>query len=574
MKKYLSLVKLLFTQQYRVKPSVSGKKKKGGTIALIIVLALCFLPMLFGMATGLYYLGTVSRDLDNLANICSILLLACQGLVLVFGLPSLISTVFSAKDADKLLFLPVRSSTLFAAKLTVVYLNEVITTVVTLLVTLLPFGIGLNAHVSYYLLLPVALILVPMLPMLIGAIVAMPMSAIIAKFSKNGIVKVLMQIFMFVLLMALYMFVMTQMGLMGGNAVDPDVSDADLAQILLNKLSGVGGFAKYVHSNFTLASALVGATVGAVALNLLITLAENALLFGLVLLISLPFYHWLLLQSVGDGGGTSRKKGAKTELQVTNKGVLRELIFTDIKRVIRDGQMGFQCLLSLIMLPIMVGIFYFAFNVDVEDGEGILSLTDQALYQVIAPLVFLGYMSLLGMTSNVLGIYPISRENKSFYLIKSLPMSFSKYLLAKVILATSAMLISDTLTCILVFALFKIKWYYALLMLITMALMGFGAMCITTLIDLKSPKLGWTNLNQGLKNAKNSWIGMLIGVICMFAVAIVAVVCVLAWSALGEAWYMLMIMWLLIIGLATGFAVVSYRIMTRRAQRYFDNIEP
>lgn len=222
----------------------------------------------------------------------------------------------------------------------------------------------------------------------------------------------------------------------------------------------------------------------------------------------------------------------------------------------------------------MVGIFYFAFNIDAEEGEGILSLADQALYQVIAPLVFLGYMSLLGMTSNVLGIYPVSRENKSFYLIKSLPMSFSKYLLAKVILATSAMLISDTLTCILVFALFGIKWYYALLMLVTMALMGFGAMCITTLIDLKSPKLGWTNFNQGLKNAKNSWVGMLIGVICMFVVAIIAVVCIIAWNALNKPWYMLMIMYLLIIGLSAGFAVVSYRIMTRKAQQYFDNIEP
>lgn len=573
MKKYFSLVKLLFTQQYRVKPSsADGKRKRGGTIALFIILPLCFLPMLIGMTTGMYFLGAVSRGLDNVENISSVLLLLCQGVVLVFGLTTLISTVFSAKDADKLLYLPVRSSTIFAAKLTVVYLNEVITTAVMLIVTLLPFGIGLRAGAAYFALLPVALLLVPLLPMLIGSVIAIPMSAIIAKFGKNGIVKTVLQIILFVAVMALYMFVMYQMGLFGGSLIDVDESNAEIAKLLLAKLQGIGEFSKYVHSNYTLASAMLGASGAAVVINLLITLGENVLLFGLVLLMALPFYHWILTTSVEGVDGSSRKRKGASQLQVKSKGVVRELIFTDIKRVVRDGQMGFQCIMSLLLLPLMALIFYLAFNMD--DGIGVLSeLQHQPLYQVIAPLVFLAYMSLLGITGNVLGIYPISRENNSIYIIKSLPLPFSKYLLAKVILATSAMLISDTIMCILVVALFGIQWYYGLLMLVTMALLGFGAMCITTLIDLKSPKLGWTNFNQSLKNAKNSWFGMLIGLICLAVMAVVSVIGIVGWS-LTHGWYMLMIMWLLIIGLAIGFAVVSYKIMKNRAQSYFDNIEP
>lgn len=572
MKKYLSLVKLLFIQQYRVKPQ-QGKRKKGGTIAAFIVLGLCFLPILFGLANSMYFLGQISRGLENVANITSMLIFLCQGVVLLFGIPTLMTNVFSSKDADKLLFLPMRSSTIFAAKLTVVYLNEVITTAVMLLVTLLPFGIGLSAGAGFYLLILFALALIPLLPMLIGSIIAIPLSALIAKVGKNGAVKTVLQILLFAIILVVYVFAMYELGFMSGmGGMDDITGETDLAQVLLEKLQGMGEYAKYVHSNYTLASAMVGVTFGAVALNLLITLAENVFLFGLVLLMSLPFYHWMLTKSTEGEGGGRKRNGKAADLQVKNHGVLKELIFTDFKRVMRDSQMGFQSVLSLIILPLMVVLFYVMFSIDVEDS--ILDLRTEPLYQVIAPIVFLVYMSLLGMTSNVLGIYPISRENKSIYIIKSLPISFNKYLLAKVVLATSAMLISDTVMCVLVVALFGVAWYYGILMLITMALLGFGAMCITTLIDLKSPKLGWTNFNQSLKNAKNSWLAGLIGLICMIVLGIVSAVFIVGYSVSHGAWYYVLLLWLFIIGLSVGFAIISYKIMTSKAQQHFESIEP
>ena len=87
--------------------------------------------MLIGLAVAMFFLGQLSKSADNAVNIATILIFFCQGVVLLFGIPSLITNVFSAKDADKLLFLPMRSATIFAAKLTVVYLNEVITTAVS-----------------------------------------------------------------------------------------------------------------------------------------------------------------------------------------------------------------------------------------------------------------------------------------------------------------------------------------------------------------------------------------------------------------------------------------------------------
>jgi len=573
MRKYLSLVKLLFVQQYRVKPT-EGKKKRGGTIAALVIIGLCFLPMLIGIAVATFYLGKISKG-D--VGVASLIIFISQGLVVLFGIQSLISNVFSAKDADKLLFLPVRPATIFSAKLTVVYINEVITTVVALMFSLLPFGIGANASFGFYLVFLPALVLIPMLPLLVGCIVAIPLSLLIAKLGKNGVVKTVLQIFMFLLIMGGYMFLSYKLG-MFGKSYGEDASNADIAEIIYNNLSGLSEKMKYVHSNYTLAQAMLATSFGGVLLSLLISLSENALLFGLTLVAAVPVYRYVLSVSLEGVGAKRRKPTAQSSdkyVQVKKRGVIKELIVTDLKRVTRDSQIGFQSLLGLIMLPIMVVIFYIAFAMGGSDESGsiIEVLGSLPLYQIIAPLAIMAYMTLLGITSNVLGNYPISRENKAVYIVKSLPVSFNKILLAKVIFATAVMLISDFLTCLLTVILFGVAWYYGFAMLITMALLGFGGMCITTLIDLKSPKLGWTNFNQSLKNAKNSWLAMLLG-LCVSLVVGAAASGFVVWYSLSEAWYVSLIMWLVIIGVSAVFALVCYKILTANAAKHFEKIEP
>lgn len=567
MKKYLSLVKLLFTQQYRVKPS-SDKKKRSGTIIAFVVLGICLLPTLIGMALFSYTLGAVAGA-D--AGLVSLLVLACQGLVFLFGTSSLLTNVFNSRDADKLLFLPVRSTTIFLAKLTVVYVNEVITTAVTVLFLFLPFGIGANASFCYYAMLPVALLLVPVLPLLIGCVFTMPLSALFAKISRNGVVRTIFQIVFFVTFMALYMVIFTQIqGVSGGGA---DIDDIQVfVEQVVDRLRGLGEKLIYLHSNAMLSFAIVATTFYGWGVPFAISLAENAAILGVVVLIALPFYRWILSEALETGGGRRVRKVTAEQLQVKNKGVVKELILTDFKRVLRNSQIGFQAFAGLVMMPLIIVVFYFAFNSGAEDGSLIELLKGNSTYQAIAPLVIVAYMSMLGIGSNVLGLYPISRENKSLYLLKSLPIEFGKILLAKVILSTALMVVVDFVTILLTVLLFGLDWYFGIAMLLTMLLLGFGGMCITTLLDLKSPKLGWTNFNQSLKNAKNSWMAMLVGLAIFLSLGILATGFVI-WFVVTESVVAIVLMWCVIIGFATGFSALSYKIMTDRAAEYFTRIE-
>lgn len=573
MKKYLALVKLQFTQQFKshqMGDAKSVKKKRASTAIALVVLGLCFLPFLISVAVAMYFMGKISQGNVYLGTF---LLIVSQGLVLMFGVHAIISNVFVVKDADKLMYLPIRPSTIFFAKLTVAYINEVITTAVTIAALLLPFGIGAGASTGYYAMLLLALALIPLLPMLLGCIVSMPLAALIAKIGKNSALKTVLRVVVYLVIMAIYLYAMYSFGLFSGASGsnildDPEIYINDMLGDFVARLERV---IVYIHPNFTLMSSMLAMSVTDWLLNFGMTLAENAVLLAVVVLVSMPFYKWMIAQSLEEGG--ARKKHTGEQLNVKNKGVVRELIQTDFKRIVRDGQMGFQSLAGIVVMPLIVVIFYFTMGMSGESDESFFDMmSTSGLYQVIAPLVILAYMTLLGMGTNVLGLYPISRENRSIYMLKSLPVPFDKILLAKVLLATAVMLICDFFTCLLIVILMGVKWYFGIAMLITMALLGFGAMCITTLLDLKDPKLGWANFNQSLKNAKNSWIAMLIGLLAMFAIAILSAGFIV-WFSLFEQWFATVLMWLVLIGASLGFAAVSYKVMSSKASKYFEQIE-
>ena len=572
MKHFFALTKLLFVQQYRMKPFES-KRRQIGTIALVCVVAICFLPLLIGVAFVTYYMGKLGgADV----NIAAMLILMCQGLVVLFGLPSVMINIFNGKDADKLLCLPVKASTIFLAKLFVVYLNEVITSVVSILIILLPYGLGAQAGYGFYVILPLAVALIPMLPLLVGCIIAMPFSALFARLKNGSVWKTVIQIVFYLVVMGLYLWMMYQMGFNSDYDNGSLLPSMDLAQQIVVKLKLVAQNMVYVHSNLMLSTSMLSTSFGPGALAFTYSLLENLALLGIVTLISFPFYKWILASSMETGGDQPRNKrrAGGEALQLKKRGVLKELMLTDFKRVIRNAQMGFQAFAGILVMPLIVVVMYFTINRDLTSGQTTIeALSSHGSYQIVAPLVIVAYMSLIGLGTNSLGLYPISRENKSLYLLKSLPIPFSKVLLGKVILATSVMLVCDLATCITVVLLFKIDWYFGIIMMVMMALLGFGCMCVTTLLDLKSPRLGWTNFNQGLKNAHNSWIAMLIGLICAAMMATVAALFVL-WFTRTLSWVPIALMWVMLIGLAFAFAVLAYRTMVKRAQRYFERIEP
>lgn len=563
MKKFITLVKLLFSQQFKANASADNKKR-GGTIVAFVILGICFAPMLVGVAIVMFALGQLAGA-DQ--GIVAMLILFCQSLVLLLGLPSLISGVFMPKDADKLLYLPIKPSTIFSAKLTVAYLNEVITTAVTILFLLLPYGVGANVGVGYYLMLVPALLLIPLLPILIGTIVAMPITILLSKIGKNGLGKTLVTVLFFVMCMALYMLIMIGLTKLESTSPDGELTTEQLLVLIQGVIDQLSAKMVYVHTNYVLAGSLVATDFVGWIVNFLLTLIEFAVLGTLTILVGKPFYRYMIANQIESGGSSGKK--AKLTYNAKPTSVLKQLIVTDLKRTLRDSQLGFQSFAGIVLMPLLVIVFGISINTDL--GEGVYIFADP-IYQLIAPVACVAYFTLLGCCTNVLGLYSITRENKSFYVLKTLPISFNKILVAKVILSTLLMVVVSLLTTIVTVIAMHVTWYYAIGMMIVLTLVGFGSQCITTHIDLKDPKFGWSNFQQSLKNSKNTWIATLIGfiamlVICLIAGGFIALYIVTQWQ------FSAVLMWI-VLTLASGlFAFVAYKVMANNSQKLFDSIE-
>lgn len=563
MKKFITLVKLLFSQQFKANASADNKKR-GGTIVAFVILGICFAPMLVGVAITMFALGQLAGA-DQ--GIVAMLILFCQSLVLLLGLPSLISGVFMPKDADKLLYLPIKPSTIFSAKLTVAYLNEVITTAVTILFLLLPYGVGANVDVGYYLMLVPALLLIPLLPILIGTIVAMPIAILLSKIGKNGLGKTLVTVLFFVMCMALYMLIMIGLTKLESTSPDGELTTEQLLVLIQGVIDQLSAKMVYVHTNYVLAGSLVATDFVGWIVNFLLTLIEFAVLGTLTILVGKPFYRYMIANQIESGGSSGKK--AKLTYNAKPTSVLKQLIVTDLKRTLRDSQLGFQSFAGIVLMPLLVIVFGISINTDL--GEGVYIFADP-IYQLIAPVACVAYFTLLGCCINVLGLYSITRENKSFYVLKTLPISFNKILVAKVILSTLLMVVVSLLTTIVTVIAMHVTWYYAIGMMIVLTLVGFGSQCITTHIDLKDPKFGWSNFQQSLKNSKNTWIATLIGFIAMLVIGLIAggfiaLYIVTQWQ------FSAVLMWI-VLTLASGlFAFVAYKVMANNSQKLFDSIE-
>ncbi len=562
MKSFFALVKLLFTQQFR--STSADKKKRTGTIIAFVVLGLCFAPMLVSLVVAIYSLGTIIGGNQGLV---ALLILVCQSLVLVLGLPSLIVGVFIPRDAEKLLYLPVKPSTIFLAKLTVAYINEVITTVVTILLLLVPYGIGANMTVGYYLMLLPSLLLIPMLPILLGTAIAMPFALILSKVGKTGLGKTITSIVFFVAFMAIYMTIM--FGLMDLEASMPDgeITPEQLVAMIQGMVTQLSSKMVYVHPNYVLAGSITTTGFVSWVTNFLLTLVEFGALATLCILIAQPFYKHMLAGEI-EGGGSSGKK-AKLTYDTKPTSIVKQLVLTDFKRTLRDSQMGFQSFVGIIMLPLLVVVFGTTLT---ETPMGETNFFSDPLYQLIAPVVLVAYFGLLGGGTNVLGLYPITRENNSFYILKSLPISFEKILMSKVLLSSIVMVAVYLLTTVIAVFTMKIWWYIAIGMMLVLTLTGFGTQCLTTRLDLKEPKFGWSNFNQSLKNSKNSWMAMLIGFIVIIVIGAIVTGFMLLYLA-TQSEVIILLMWLALTLASALYAFVAYKILVSNSQKLFERIE-
>ncbi len=561
---FWTVVGVLLKDQFRAKPTANETKQKRkrravstGLVYILIVVG--FSPLLALIGYTIYSLGALR--LGMYAETVAFLILVCQGVVLLFSFQSILRNVFMCADGHRLLCLPLTSATIFAAKLFVAYLFETITSVVMAVALLVPFGIGAGFSLSYFLMLLPVTVLLPVLPMFIGILLCIPLSMLLNRLKNHNVLRLVFQVLFFLAAMALYMVFLNSMYKFDGSG-NGDVNA--LVVLLRSLLENISGVVKYVYPVYWMGVTMTSAVWSDVLLGFLGALVCAAVMFLLAVLCALPMYKRNL---VGQNEGSSGAR--KKSVQFKQRGIVAELAVTDAKRMFRDKQFGLPALLGIVMLPIISVFMFVGFNAGSEGGG---ALNAFPIYQLIAPLALFAYMLLIGMSANPIVMYPISRENRAFYLLKTYPIGLSYIFKAKLLLGSLSILAGYLLTGILSGILFDIDWIYVVFMTVSMSLYAFAQMCIVTIFDLKNPKLNWTNFNQSLKNSRTVWQSMLVSLVVILVIAGIGVAFGF-WYLYSGMDYIITVMWIAVIVLGVAFSAVSYKLLISMGKKLFARIE-
>ena len=509
MNSYKSLLKLYFLQYFALRVSPQQKKAMYalyavmGLLAAGVIAVLCWL--MYASVQAVFALESYLEH-SLIENIISFIFMQGVTLIIIFGTMAFVSVMFGSRDTELLLSLPIKTPSIFAAKMTVVYFMELIFAVAVYIPMLITVAVaaasmGVYFGAAYYILMPLSVLLMPLIPLLVIALISFPLSYIAAFFKKRAGLGGIIALALFAGLMGAYFYFVA--GSSGGEG-GAEFSVEDIIPLLEAQgwLFPPGLF---------FARAMVGS--GSFAFNFGIYLVIVIGLGGAAFALAALMFRRVLRSQLE----TTKSAVAVANVTYKREGSLLALIKRDFKEISRDTYMTFQMFAIVILMPLMValmgGFMQFAGTEDVPAHFG-------AVLQI-------GTISLMAnmllAASNMSAVTAFSREGKNFYMLKLLPVSSAHIILSKLRFSDVVVIIPSIISGI-AFGIVNGSVFDAVAFSILLCVMGISFNGYHVYRDLKDPSLNWISFREIVRGNKRVLTGMAFGFLMAFAVFIVAMI--------------------------------------------------
>ena len=534
MKRFSALVKL--NLKYYVLPSFEGKKSKARFVGVIALMCVAFLAPLVLICMTLWFAAQTMLAMGMGAEMLAAVFTMTQIMVLMLSAFTYINSMFFAKDNEIVLNMPLRGVEIFSAKLIATYLNElVISALVTIPIAVITAAAGIQAGygsmfgAGYWILIPFAIALLPVMPLLLLSIVSFPIALLVQKASKYPVLSAVLQA---VLLMA-FIALCYLLGYSGGYAMSSDETQVDTG--MFQSLGGISFYTRF------LAKAMLGSSAAGNFFAFLgITVAMAAVAIGLSVLL----YRRAIAMSVEGGANTKRK--VKTDEHV-NKGTFRALVAAQVKTLSRTPDILVNLILTMAMPALIAVIMGFVMpsgaEIAAEDPD---AATPYFGYFAVG---LVGWITMFtSPISNIGASFAFSLDKDNIAVLKSLPVTGREVFKSKLIVSDAVSLISVVaVAVVLAFTADIPFWGYVLFpLLVGVYLISCNAFTMSR--DVADPHFNWMNVKE-LTKASNSatqfimmGVGLAFGLVAampMFAVAFAGAalpgwaVHLIAWGAMA-----------------------------------------
>lgn len=482
MNKSALLFKTLYRNATAPSQAEKGKKRISRSVGAILSIS----PLVIMIAVLMAFLASSLKSIADLSALLTSVLFATQMMVLFLSMASMFSTLYDAKDTPFLQSLPIKPTGVFFAKFALVYVNALKLSVVAFLPVAYAVTITFNVvnHAMFYgaypLILLVALV-APVLPLFVAVLFSMPIAYIGSYFKGKPTLKSVLTIIFYVILMGAYMVVVYFMNTKGFG----QEGEVEISQGALSSLHGV---ARAIYPDKVLVDFCYGINVGK---NFGISAACVVGMIAVMILLAMAFYKRI---NVKKSETAVQSSSSKTTLKQEN--IVISLVKRDFKSIIRNSTLAMTSLANSLMAPIFIVVMYFITGFKGGNGEAMSSLMSEMMgigYVVMYSMIFLA-------GANLVASLAYTREGKSFFATKSLPIKPIDSIKSKVLLATIVPAVIMIPIMLISLLLFKIGIISTLLIGVDTMLMVVGINCLNVLFDMKKGNQHWEDVSE-LRNA-------------------------------------------------------------------------
>lgn len=485
MNNILSLLKIEFSKSFS-KNSMKQNKAKSisflGIVGLVVILGIV-LSSLYSYIYGQIFIEAAKQQEIELSR-------AIVPLVILFSSVASMLTFFSGltqsrgiligHDYDMLVSLPIRKRDIIASKVINLYLVELLYSSIIMI----PHGIVVSILVNNGMFVLIGILLaifISALPLVFSILFAFISSLIADKFKYGNIISII--------LYAVFIGAIFSVSFM--------TSSSKSSQDMANAFTTASNISKWINPSIIFVEMALYDNL----LYLLVFIGISIASLVLVTLVLSLFYDKLheMIHSVKANYKYERK-------ELKSKKELKALFGIEVRRLVSSKMYFLNSVAGLIMsvlMTVMMSMMFSKYSPFSPTEEFLKLIHDYAFIGGIVIMFGIGI-------SNTCSV-AISIEGQNFWLVKTLPINYKKYMWAKLLLAL-VISVPISLICSTVMVVFLLPdWYSIIAIYLIPILFVCVTILISLLINLTYYKLKWKSEQEVVKNSMAVVLSMFVG---------------------------------------------------------------
>jgi ABC-2 type transport system permease protein len=457
------------------------------SIGPTLVMAVWFMWAL----TEQLFLGGLAFGQPHLALVTGTLMVSI--LSLFFGFFYVLSAFYFGNDLPLLLPLPLRSWEILVAKLGVILTGQYVLNALFLLPMGIRYGLLAQTGLGYVLSAIVVFLVLPVIPLVIASILAVLLMRFVNLSRYKDKLTLIGGILLLVVVLGSTYWMQESFGTDDPTALmEQLLSQADGLIVAVGRVFPPSVWAAqamaYGHNPQGWLNLLYLVLCGILGLAILYLLGEKVFMQGVI-------------AGLEGSRGTGKRKRLGANQEAGNLFVT--LVSIERKLFLRDPNFALNGLVGYVLLPVMALLPLFGQNLE-KNPFATLNLGE------INSLLIIGGIALFFMIMTSFSMIPsttFSREGRYLWIIRSLPLSISQIIGARVVAAQ----VVNTIGCLL--GLVPIAYFFGWGVLEVVFGTVFGILLasvvafLLALLDLSRPMLDWVNPVKAVKSNLNAIIG-------------------------------------------------------------------